>query len=116
MLFDLNAEWKPLAEPESMPVELPPTVQNRNEVYHSRHEQAATDRARVLQAVIDAELEGVTISELAEAWAKASNEISGRFTELRIRGQIQATDRKRISARGKPSTVFVATSVIEAAR
>jgi hypothetical protein len=112
-LFDPNADWKPAREPESMPVALPVQLQNRNDVYHSRHEQSATDRHRVLQAVIDSGEHGVTISELADAWHKASNEISGRFTELRLRGLIKATDKKRQSSRGKPSTVWVACEFVQ---
>lgn len=48
----------------------------------------ARQRDRVHRAIREAGLDGLTCRELADLWACASNEISGRFTELKAAGRI----------------------------
>lgn len=77
---------------------------NRNEVY--REVKSTHGQAQIVVFNAIRELGTATIEEVASYLGKASNEVSGRFTELRKMQAIQATGDRRLTKRGKTATVW----------
>ena len=78
--------------------------QNRNEVYREVKHTHSQAQIVVLNAI--RERGDATIEEVAYMLGKTSNEVSGRFTELRKIGLIEATGARRLTKRGKTATVW----------
>jgi hypothetical protein len=68
-------------------------------------ESAESDRKRVYQAIVDAGGVGLTCDELAAKWGVGQNQISGRFSWLKLQGLIQQNGTRETRA-GKQAAVY----------
>jgi DNA-binding Lrp family transcriptional regulator len=72
-----------------------------------RQLDASQQRARVLAAVQQAGIHGLTCHELADRWNVSPHQISGRFSELKKQGAIRKRG-TRINSAGNSCGVLVA--------
>ena len=85
------------------------TVSVSVEAFLLKKDDLERGRDRVYDAIINSG-DGVTVKELADRWGCASNEISGRFTELAVQGVIVPAGKRyseNKSGRLFPHTVWV---------
>lgn len=72
---------------------------------HSRVD-APTDRNLILEMITMSGSQGLTLDEASILTDRPPNQISGGFSELRMRGKIRATETKRRTRTGAFSKVY----------
>jgi hypothetical protein len=67
----------------------------------------SADRVKVLVLIRASGKRGMTLDEASSTMRKAPNQISGRFTELKRRKQIEPNEETRLTRTGSPAKVYV---------
>jgi DNA-binding CsgD family transcriptional regulator len=78
---------------------------NSQAAHHSVAKHAESDRQRILAMIVAAGENGLTCDEACVILECDQNQISGRFSELYRRGQIEAVG-KRPTRRGNNASVY----------
>jgi predicted transcriptional regulator len=69
---------------------------------------AVTDRNLILSMITIRGTQGLTLDEASILTGRPPNQISGRFSELRMKGAIRATEQRRKTRSGTNAKVYQA--------
>jgi predicted ArsR family transcriptional regulator len=73
-----------------------------------RRVNSLTDRKEILALIERSGERGLTLDETASILSRSPNQISGRFSELRMKGAIRATEQRRKTRSGANAKVYQA--------